>query len=227
MNHVFLYVPLFAVGASAFLLLRMFCLRMAKKEESFRRTAVSGRAGAFASGISGGVVACLAYFLYPPANAAICFLFVGTLFFAGCFDHMTFELPDAATAFAALLAVPSYFCDGVSLTERLIGAVAVSLPLLVLMLAVKRSCGFGDVKLYAACGAFLGWKRLLCSFYVTVIVGAVAVFVLRVAKKLKMRDAVAFGPYIALGCSVAALCGDGAVKILSCILFGDPLFLLS
>ncbi|GAA5514117.1 hypothetical protein Dcar01_02869 [Deinococcus carri] len=68
--------------------------------------------------------------------------------------------------------------------------------------------GFGDVKLAAVIGAFLGWERLLVAVVVAVFAGAV----LGLAQlALRRENRVKFGPYLALGAVVALLWGGGIV----------------
>ena len=64
--------------------------------------------------------------------------------------------------------------------------------------------GFGDVKLAAVIGAFLGWERLLLAVVVAIFAGAVLGLV-QLARKKENR--VKFGPYLALGALVALLWG--------------------
>ncbi|TDE84925.1 A24 family peptidase [Deinococcus sp. S9] len=68
--------------------------------------------------------------------------------------------------------------------------------------------GFGDVKLAAVIGAFLGWERLLVAVVVAVFAGAV-LGLLQVA--LRRENRVKFGPYLALGAVVALLWGGEIV----------------
>ncbi|UWX63844.1 prepilin peptidase [Deinococcus rubellus] len=68
--------------------------------------------------------------------------------------------------------------------------------------------GFGDVKLAAVIGAFLGFERLLVALAVAVVVGAVLGLIQRFTggeNKLK------FGPYLAIGAVVALLWGAAII----------------
>src|SRR5690606_4070208 len=59
--------------------------------------------------------------------------------------------------------------------------------------------GFGDVKLAAVLGAFLGWERLLVGIFLAVTIGAIGGIIGRIVGGKRM---VPFGPYLLLG----ALC---------------------
>ncbi|WP_164473435.1 prepilin peptidase [Deinococcus psychrotolerans] len=69
--------------------------------------------------------------------------------------------------------------------------------------------GFGDVKLAAVIGAFLGFERLLVALAVAVVAGAVLGLIQRFTggeNKLK------FGPYLAIGAVVALLWGAAIIE---------------
>lgn len=64
--------------------------------------------------------------------------------------------------------------------------------------------GFGDVKLAAAIGAFLGWERLLMAVVAAIFAGAVLGLVQLALKKGRQ---IKFGPYLAFGAMVALFWG--------------------
>ena len=68
--------------------------------------------------------------------------------------------------------------------------------------------GFGDVKLAAVIGAFLGWERLLVALVIAVFAGAVLGVV---GMALRRENRVKFGPYLALGAVVALIWGGSIV----------------
>ncbi|ADV66444.1 Prepilin peptidase [Deinococcus maricopensis DSM 21211] len=65
--------------------------------------------------------------------------------------------------------------------------------------------GFGDVKLAAVIGAFLGWEQFLVALVVAVLAGAVlGVVQLAIWRENRLK----FGPYLAIGALVALLFGQ-------------------
>lgn len=61
-----------------------------------------------------------------------------------------------------------------------------------------QALGYGDVKLMAACGLFVGWKFILLSILIGSIVGVLAQIIIKgVLKKDELNFA--FGPYLAIG----------------------------
>jgi leader peptidase (prepilin peptidase) / N-methyltransferase len=73
--------------------------------------------------------------------------------------------------------------------------------------ADPRAMGFGDVKLAAVIGAFLGFDNLVVTLAVAVVAGAVFGIVQKV---LRSDNRVKFGPFLAVGAVVALLWG-GAI----------------
>lgn len=64
--------------------------------------------------------------------------------------------------------------------------------------------GFGDVKLAAVIGAFLGWQGIVMGLAAAVVLGAVIGLIQRIAGGDR---AIPFGPYLALGALVAMFTG--------------------
>lgn len=75
--------------------------------------------------------------------------------------------------------------------------------------ADAQAMGFGDVKLAAVIGAFLGWERLLLTLGVAVFAGAL---IGAVQLALKSENRIKFGPFLALGAVVALLWGEPLIR---------------
>ena len=70
--------------------------------------------------------------------------------------------------------------------------------------------GFGDVKLAALIGAFLGWEKLIVAVVFAVLAGAVlGVLQLLIFKENRLK----FGPYLAIGAVLALLFGTQLVQM--------------
>jgi leader peptidase (prepilin peptidase)/N-methyltransferase len=69
----------------------------------------------------------------------------------------------------------------------------------------KEAMGFGDVKLLAMIGAFLGWQMVLVTIFASALIGsAVGIIV-----KLKTSESyIPYGPYLALGAIIAIFEGE-------------------
>ena len=71
----------------------------------------------------------------------------------------------------------------------------------------KEAMGFGDVKLLAMIGAFMGWKLGgICLFFAS-LTGALVGVTLILLKKVEWQSRIPFGPYIVLGALVSYFWG--------------------
>ncbi len=112
--------------------------------------------------------------------------------------------------FIALLGIGSIFLTdpytGLTLKSHIIGAFAVSVPLLIIALASKeRAMGLGDVYLMAAAGLFLGTQGVLVALAIGLITGAVGGMIM---KHSSGDSQFAFGPFLSVGIAIAALYGE-------------------
>ena len=71
-----------------------------------------------------------------------------------------------------------------------------------------EAMGFGDVKMLAMVGAFLGLKLVILTFVLSSFVGGIAGAVLIVSGRGRLASKVPFGTFLALAALVAALAGD-------------------
>ena len=72
--------------------------------------------------------------------------------------------------------------------------------------------GAGDMKLGAMLGAFLGWKIGLMAVLVGVVSGGVWAAALMALGLRGRKDAIPFGPFLALGGAAALFWGEGVVQ---------------
>ena len=68
--------------------------------------------------------------------------------------------------------------------------------------------GYGDFKLLAALGAWLGWQSLLVIILLSSLVGAIVGSIILLANKQGRNTAIPFGPYLAAAGWIAFLWGD-------------------
>ncbi len=101
---------------------------------------------------------------------------------------------------------------GVSPTDAILGATAGYLILwsifqLFKLLTGKEGMGYGDFKLLAALGAWLGWQMLPLIVLLSSLLGAV-IGGLLLAIRRKGSQPIPFGPYLAIAGWIALLWGD-------------------
>lgn len=77
----------------------------------------------------------------------------------------------------------------------------------------QTAMGGGDAKLAAMMGAWLGWKLLLLSGFIACLLGAIAGMGAMALGLLGRRQAMPFGPFLALGAGISALWGNGLIGL--------------
>jgi leader peptidase (prepilin peptidase) / N-methyltransferase len=105
----------------------------------------------------------------------------------------------------------------VSAPDALIGAMLGYLSLWLVFHAFrwvtgKEGMGYGDFKLLAALGAWLGWKLLPLVIVLSAATGAVLGILMIVLRGRERGAAIPFGPYLAAAGWLAMMYGDGLVN---------------
>lgn len=100
--------------------------------------------------------------------------------------------------------------------SSIIGAVAGYLSLwsvyqLFRLATGKEGMGYGDFKLFAALGAWLGWQMLLLIILIAAFTGAVVGITLIVVRGRDRNIPIPFGPYLAAAGWIALMWGDELV----------------
>jgi leader peptidase (prepilin peptidase) / N-methyltransferase len=105
----------------------------------------------------------------------------------------------------------------VDMRSSIIGAIAGYLSLwsvyhLFRLLTGKEGMGYGDFKLFAALGAWLGWKMLLPIILFAAVVGAVVGIALIAIQGRDRATPIAFGPFLAAAGWLVLMCGHELVN---------------
>ena len=153
----------------------------------------------------------------PAAEAGVLVLLLVPLAFIDLDHHL---LPDVLTLPGIVLGLAGAAAEGwllqpsghrlVPLVDATIGTVlGAAIPALVIVayrwLRGKEGMGWGDVKLLAMLGAFLGWRGMLMSLMLGVVSGAIVGLALIAGGRGKADTELPFGTF---------LCGAGVVVLL-------------
>ena len=124
---------------------------------------------------------------YLPDNLVLPFLWLGLLInLDGTFTDINSAVIGAAAGYLALWSVYQLF-------KKLTG---------------KEGMGYGDFKLLAMLGAWLGWQMLPVIIILSSLVGAIVGISLIVFKNHQRSQPIPFGPYLATAGWIALLWGD-------------------
>lgn len=141
-------------------------------------------------------------------------IFVWSLIALAVIDLNTQLLPDDITLPLLWLGVLVNMNDGFTdIHSAIIGVMAGYLSLWSIywcfkLITGKEGMGYGDFKLLAAIGAWLGWSMLPIVILFSSLVGAIAGIGLIIAAKLKKNIPIPFGPYLVGGALIALFWGE-------------------
>ena len=167
--------------------------------------------------------------LTPTLSAIPLALFAFVLLCVSAIDIDTREIPDGLLVFGGVVGVlwvalgrfaPAAFPLVPGIAGAALGALAGGLTLflvdmLVLLLAKKYGFGFGDVKLMAMAGLFLGWQLVAVAFVFAFVSGGAFAAFLLLTRRAKRGDYLAFGPFLAVGCLCALWWGRAFIGLLA------------
>jgi leader peptidase (prepilin peptidase)/N-methyltransferase len=140
-------------------------------------------------------------------------IFIAALIALTCIDYDTQLLPDDITLPLLWLGLAfNLFGTYTDLKSAVIGAMAGYLALwsvywLFKLVTGKEGMGYGDFKLLAALGAWLGWQMLPLTILLSSLVGAVVGIALMVFAKQGRNVPIPFGPYLAAAGMIAMIWG--------------------
>jgi leader peptidase (prepilin peptidase) / N-methyltransferase len=156
-------------------------------------------------------------FLYTYLHLGLTFelftflIFVSLLIPISFIDLKTTYIPDSLSIAGIVIGLILSIFRGLALIS-LIGAVVGAVLILVIIVVGKAAykkdvMGYGDIKLAALIGAFVGWAGLLLTIMIGSFLGAVYGLIQIKRGKLKMESQIPFGPYLAIGGVISFLYG--------------------
>ena len=152
----------------------------------------------------------VSYFVY--------FIFGAALIVVTFIDLQYRLIPDVITLPGiALGVIATLFLQQISFLDSIIGA-ALGGGFLFLVaigyyfLTKKEGMGGGDIKLLAMIGAFLGWKSLFLTVFISSALGSIVGVILMIKKGKDRKYAVPFGPFLAIGALIYLFWGNSMMK---------------
>ena len=149
-------------------------------------------------------------------------LFAFILLTIALVDQDTQEIPDGLLLAALLIGavwvvlgnLSQAFPHAPGFIDAGLGILAGTVPLLaidrlMLVLFKKDGFGYGDVKLMAVAGLFLGWSAVLAAFFFAFVTGGIFAAFLLITGRAGRGEYIAFGPFLAAGTIAALWFGQG------------------
>ena len=162
----------------------------------------------------GGILALLCFHYFANYLEAVwIFTFFALLTLITLIDLDIMEIPNILVGIVFIWGIFTFFLNPeIIWWERLLGVIAVSLPLFLITLIIPNGFGGGDIKLMAACGLALGYKFILTAFFLAVVAGGLYGIYLLLARKKGRKEHFAFGPFLCLGIFIASFWGEALLN---------------
>lgn len=144
------------------------------------------------------------------AMSAIYCLMASILFLMAIIDEYTYEIPFLINVFLGILGIIATVLDREQLKSHLAGAILVS-GILFILYCVTGGVGIGggDIKLMAASGLLIGWRKIILALFIGCISGLLIQGIRMIwMRKRNLHHMFAMGPYLAVGIFVAAIWGE-------------------
>lgn len=143
------------------------------------------------------------------SNVFLGLIFVVLIISLAVIDYFTMRLPDKLVIPLLLLgffkALISHSNPGIwnSLLTCLGGGIMFGL----IAALYPAGMGWGDVKLIAALGAYLGFPNILFALLIAVFSGTILGGILLITKRITIKQCIPFGPYLAFGALITLFWG--------------------
>lgn len=95
----------------------------------------------------------------------------------------------------------------------LIGAATGFLLIAIIIVVSNGGMGAGDMKLFGVLGIVLGLGKVLLTFFLAALLGALLGGIMMAMKKVKKQQPIPFGPYIVIGALVSYFYGEQIITI--------------
>lgn len=139
----------------------------------------------------------------------VAFSYMAILTVVAFIDWNTKIIYDRFHIFIALLGIAAiWLFPEHTVGERLIGAVIVAVPMLILALLIDGAFGGGDIKLMAVSGWLLGWRAMIPAIFIGIITGGIYCLWMLARGKMTRKTRFAFGPFLAIGLAVSYIYGE-------------------
>lgn len=157
----------------------------------------------------------LAFVLVPLylQSAFIWLIVILTLILITVIDYRLSIIPDQLNWFLAFLGLA--FLSLNSVWGFLFGCGIFGL---IILLTKGRGMGLGDLKLAAALGFLFGWPKIILIVAAAFIIGGIWAAILLLAKRKSIKDAIPFGPFLAIAAVLIMFVGDNLIRLYSFIL---------
>lgn len=135
-----------------------------------------------------------------------------------CFsDLKTQTIPNIFLSLWILLCIPAFLLTPIGFSASLISRL-IALVIAIFffggqyILSKGRWLGSGDIWIAIGMGLLLGWEKLLLAIVLSYLIGSIVAIILLLCKKKKVKQAIAFGPFLVMGTLISLYFGNQIIS---------------
>lgn len=135
-------------------------------------------------------------------------IFISILIPIVCIDYEHQIIPDSINLTGAILGLIIVPLTSLTYSNALLGVLVGGGVMLLIAVLSRGGMGGGDIKMMAMAGLFLGWPMTLMALFLSFVLGGIGSLVLLLTGIKKRKDAIPFGPFLAVGGFLAYVYGE-------------------
>lgn len=143
-------------------------------------------------------------------------ILVSLLIVIGVIDYRTQYVYRSTTLFGGIVGVIfiiyEYFLYKSGAIDLILGGL-IGFVIIGLIVFITKGMGEGDIEIATICGLFIGVKYILLSLFLAIIIGGIIGIIIVTLNLKKIKDRIAFGPFIAIGVVLSILYGQKIIEI--------------
>lgn len=148
-------------------------------------------------------------------KSLLCIIFFVLLTIVSISDLYKMKIPNQLCIAIFVLGIISiFFIKEISIWDRFLGAVAISVPMIVIAMITKRSFGGGDIKLMAAAGVFLGAELIIVGAVLGLLMTGSYIIISFITKNRGIKSGLALGPCFSIGMIISCMLGGQIWKLI-------------
>lgn len=145
-------------------------------------------------------------------------IFISLLLIVAIIDYKKGIIPNVLILFGLIfgmvynisIVITTYSFD--RLKEGIIGFLVGTAIIFIIILVSRGGMGAGDLKLMGVIGLFLGYKGVILTIFLGVLLGGIFAIIILIAKLKERKSTIPFGPFLCMGAFIALIWGEPIIR---------------
>ena len=159
------------------------------------------------------------YFKYGLGLSFIAYSFLGSILIVISLIDLKFKEVYSSTIIVGVVVGICYiiiglFTKDINLLNNILGGVS-GYFIIYLIVIITKGMGEGDAEIAGLCGLFIGFKGILLSLFIAIVLAGIIATIILIFKIKDRKSEIAFGPYIAIGTIIYIFTGNALLSFYS------------